>query len=98
MFLRMISRCTRSADLVAASRKNFCAAVRAAGCSPAGIGLEVKVLISATVRKAFTEFVFSASLRLRGEHSSYFAGQYARQMNGFSAIFPVSHNSLHMHQ
>src|ERR1044071_8875527 len=45
MFLRIISRCTRSADLVAASRRNFWAAVRADGVSPLGVGVVAEVLM-----------------------------------------------------
>src|SRR5580765_6312451 len=97
MFLRMISRCTRSADFTAASWRNFCAAVSAEELSPTCVEWVDEVLIaflfayqlpgsSPCLRVSVVRFALSL------------VRQNTCQMNSFGAVFAPAQNSLHVHQ
>src|SRR5580765_487524 len=112
MFLRMISRCTRSADFTAASWRNFCAAVSAEELSPTCVEWVDEVLIAFLF--AYQLPGSSPCLRVRGPRRarSWLVGvvvsvvrfalalvrQNTCQMNSFGAVFAPAQDSLHVHQ
>src|ERR1700704_2663437 len=100
MLLRIISRWTRSADLVAASRRNFCAAVRAEGVSPAGVGGSDVLMPDLPPSRAEENALSSTRPGVTSllQISSYLTRQNTRQMNCPGLIFAPAQNSLHMHQ
>src|SRR5215472_3460750 len=107
MFLRMISRCTRSADFTAASRRNCCAGE----VMGRPLDIETKYSIAKIPRIATVAGIDwklamatenfdnqSNSGNLLFSSTGLFPRQYACQMNGPGLVSAFFHDSLHVHQ